>query len=161
MATYFLLTLQNIAAYWFRQAVWLMDFVSFIWISVTQTKSCVGEWLITVYRGLHHCFCCLNATHLLMAVKWISMSSEWLSDLCSLTTSQLLHSRWSTPYKKLREIPIPIHTDIMTVTSSESRLNENWPSVAQCITEHTRNEEWKKKEEKKINFCLFVQTDLL
>ncbi len=69
----------------------------------------------------------------LMAVKWISMSFQWLSDLFSLIASpQILYSGWPAPCEKHinREYLIPVV--ILRLNNPESKQNENCPSVGPC-----------------------------
>lgn len=121
---------------WDKPRGWWI-FVRFIWVSMTQTKGCSGEWLITAYGRLHPCFCCLNAT----GVDWWLWSGfrccfQWLSDLFSLIASpRILYSGWPAPCEKHINREYLIFAVFLRLNDPESKQNENCPSAGPCIAE--------------------------
>lgn len=74
----------------------------------------------------------------LMAVKRISMSFQYLSDLYSLIASQPLYSGWPASCEKHTNGEYLIPSVILGLSNSESRQNENCLSLGRCITEQNQ-----------------------
>lgn len=70
-----------------------------------------------------------------MAVKWISMSFQWLSDLFSLIASpQILYSGGPAPCEKRLNSLNLIPAVSLRFNNPESKVKENCPSVRPRIT---------------------------